>query len=436
MPVSTAVRPLPLAQLRDRAFSPAATDAPPSRTNQVRVALRKAAELGAATTSDLTPAFLDRFAAALDASGLSPSTCQGYTLGLRKACAEAVRSGHLAASPFDSRPDLVERSRPSGRGPTRQRSRFRSPSEFRALMEKFGALAADSFVNHRAFACGSVVAEAGLYHLDAARLRVADVDFEAELIRVRHRAGRLGRSPVAVPMSAELARVLRGWLRRRSEPVGTRYKLDERKVAEATELVKQGQSHAEAARRLGVTRQCVRAAVTRRNWKGAGARRRVADSEWLFPQVARGSVRPWTATNHGWEAFRAAAKAVGVKDVSISDLRYIHKHHVVSAVVTTRPDRAAPTAELSPVVLGGPRDAAIVLGERVVLTLAEYEVLTALNRARPGGLSAPELDGKSGHPHSRTILRRLMQKCPAFKEVIHFPGGRDQGGIRIGYREG
>jgi integrase len=435
------IRPVPIAEFRDEVFDPASAPGSLSQTYSVRRALCIAEQLGASTTSDLTEGLLDRFVSHLEKTQLAPSTRLEYVRAFKRACDTAVRRGRLAVSPFKGRPDLVRYLSPIGVGPKRKggRPRFQSPAEFWAVMAQLEARAHLSFINARAYAVVSVIAHTGLWHIDAARLRVTDIDFEQGLIRVRYR-DRRARTGVPIAMPAELARVLKWWLERRSEPISDYYKLDERKIAEMRRLREDdGLTLKELSERFKVTKQHAGRVTTPGSglpgakygcWPGVPAggdvTRRVADSEWLFPQLVRGSKRPWLSSTESWEVLKEAGKAAGVEGVRLGDFRYIHRYFILPALVRIDPDKAARRDDVPPVVLGTLKTRPVVLGaEMEMLTEQEYDCLVALRKFYPTYISFDRLVKESGVKRPDRILQKLAGKHPLWAKVLDvFPGER------------
>ncbi len=85
------------------------------------------------------------------------------------------------------------------------------------------------------------------------------------------------------------------------------------------------------------------------------------------------------------------------------------------------PNRIVRTYSNNRVVLHGPADPPIVNGkEKDPLTTAQYCAVKALLDAGDNGLTKDMLDKKSGHGDTRKILKRLAEKDPDWKNVIHF----------------
>jgi integrase len=445
MVTTKTVKSVPIGQFRDEVYNPATADGSLNDTNLIRVTLRRMEKLGAVTTADLTPEMLDRFASAIDGETLRPSTVRSYLFGLRKACAAAVERGFLAVSPFDNRPELVERSQPARHSVDGPRQRLYSPTQFKAVLDGMGVRASESFVNHRAFAVAAVIAYTGLRHTDAARLRVEDIDFENELIRVPHRARR-GRTPGAIPMPAELSQILREWLRQRGELARRLHKFDDVTAEEIRKLAGEGQSHGELAERYGIRSVSTVSRVVRGlTWSSSklgGPGKLAAGSEWVFPQIGRGftSTRPWIAAapNHGWKVLKDVAEAVGAKGLTLGDLRYIHKRYVVPAVITLNPDQAAPRAEVSPIILGSLTTPPVVGGVEIrepPLTEDEYDCLAVLKKYEPTYVLLPRLIEKSGKARPDRILQKLTTKHGLWARWLDvFPGKREGGEPGYGIR--
>ncbi|QJW92506.1 hypothetical protein [Frigoriglobus tundricola] len=68
--------------------------------------------------------------------------------------------------------------------------------------------------------------------------------------------------------------------------------------------------------------------------------------------------------------------------------------------------------------------------QKPFLTQAEHNILTALAKAGPRGLTKDELDKQSGHTESRKYLRKLA-KDPDWASVILFPEQKGRGGYRL-----
>jgi integrase len=394
-----------------------------------RALLRRVVELGAETTSDLTAAFVDRFVADLDAQGYKPNTKRNHLRLLRNACAFAVARGYLPASPFDGRPDLVESTWPKiGPGPERE-NRLKGPRQVVDLLAELERRAMESggFTEHRLYAFAAVVASMGLCDQDCARLKVADLDFKRGVILVRHRQ-RDTPMPMAPPMPPNLAAVLTGWLKRRSDPVSARYALDEHKVVEIRRLRAEGWTFKQLGEKFGgAKRHALSRAVKGLTWahvpKEGDVSRRVADSPWLFPQITRSSIRPLVISTYVKKGLKEAGEAIGAGDVRFSDIRDVYRRGFVPETLSLEPDKSAPRDIVSPVLLGGKTTPPVVLGKvKPVLLFSEWCVLNALLKVYPEGLSWQDLDAASGQEFSRTIVGRLKKKDPDYDAVVRKPG--------------
>jgi integrase len=424
-PTVPAFRPIPLAEFRDRLLSR------PSKSNGVFIATKRvlciAEELGVATTADLTPRFLERFVAGLDGKGLHEVTKRYYLYCLKRACNAAVTQGYIATSPFDDRPELDPRVR--YRLPRQKRITFKSPAQFQALMDCLESRSTRGIIDHRLFALAAVVAHTGCCGYDAIKLRVADVDLEAGMIRFRYRERRKT-LPTAVPMSPELRRILSGWLRSPFVPHCAHRALDEDEVREARQLRSEGWSYKALAERYGMSASGMSLALSEKLYRHIPERgeplKTIADYEWVFPVLKHGAPAPWTSYIDNNKRLRDASKAVGIDGLTLHDLRYLHRYCVVPAVVALKPDQAAPRAEVPPVLLAGRTP--WVLGEkRGRLSPGERDIVMALLDDYPRGLTWKELDQKSGRPHCRTAVIRLKSKHPDWHKVIELPGHK--GGV-------
>ena len=84
-----------------------------------------------------------------------------------------------------------------------------------------------------------------------------------------------------------------------------------------------------------------------------------------------------------------------------------------------------------PVVLGGPGDNPVVLGNpKPPLTKLRRRLIEALLAAGRAGLSLAALQNICGSP--RKVLKTLRGGDPDWRQVIHFPGTRSKGGYWVG----
>jgi hypothetical protein len=95
--------------------------------------------------------------------------------------------------------------------------------------------------------------------------------------------------------------------------------------------------------------------------------------------------------------------------------------------------KAPPRPAPAPLILGGPDDEPIVFGvPKPRLSFSQYNAVRTV-RDHPG-LTVDGLDEKSGHPDTRTILRKLRKGDPEWTAAIIFPGRNGRGGYRIAAR--
>lgn len=412
------VRPVPIQQFRDEALALSAKRSVWA-AGGIRRVLRLAEELGATTTADLSPELLERLVSKLRDNGLSEVYINDYIYKFRRVCNLALELGRLAASPFDSRPDLAPkfiRQVDRDRG-----SRFRSPAQLKALMDYLEARSARSFHDHRLFVMAAVVVYTGAGTHDVTMLRPGDVDLNAQTIRFSHRDRRV-KLPAVVPIPPKLSSILEGWLKRPFEP-GTRLRrLNASQAAEAIKLRSEGWKTSDLADRFGVSQGCIKDLLSGRSYAhvprvGGPPPRAVAEMEWLFPSGESGGARPFTWHKNLIEA----GKAVGVDRLRVTDLRYIFKRVVLPTLVTLRPDRAAPLPEISPVLLGGPGTPPVVLGrQKPPLSPSEFAVVRALLDVFPGGRTWPKLKEVCGY-EPRIVVRRLKENDPDWDAVLLTP---------------
>lgn len=161
-----------------------------SKATAVKMArvLNMAAEAGAETTADLTPALVARFVAARPASE-SPNTTHTLLGYLRTACNHAAAEGYLKASPFDRRNNWVRRVTPKV-------PRVHSMAEIARVLalaerdcdRKAGHAQSAGWASWRArrlHALLAVVAYTGLRRNEALFLRVDDVLLDEQMLLIR-----------------------------------------------------------------------------------------------------------------------------------------------------------------------------------------------------------------------------------------------------------
>lgn len=127
--------------------------------------------LGAETLQTLTPDKLDRFYAALLATGLKPKTVRNVHVIVRKALQDALRSGRVARN-------VAEAANPPARSATRApEMKSWTPDQLRTFLE----LARD----HRLYAAFVVAGTTGMRRGEVLGLKWADVDLDGKTVTIR-----------------------------------------------------------------------------------------------------------------------------------------------------------------------------------------------------------------------------------------------------------
>ena len=274
-----------------------------SKATAVKMArvLNMAAEAGAETTADLTPALVARFVAARPASE-SPNTTHTLLGYLRAACNHAAAEGYLKASPFDRRKRWVRRVTPKV-------PRVHSMAEIARVLalaerdcdRKAGHAQSAGWASWRArrlHALLAVVAYTGLRRNEALFLRVDDVLLDEQMLLIRSSRSRRTKtedSAQPVPMPAALVEIVRAWLPYLAVPD------DQPELA---------------------------AALKPRGFLPADNPAGLADPGWLIPNISR--TGPWTGGSTGHdpcERLKALGKRAGVPGLTFQSLRHSWATH-------------------------------------------------------------------------------------------------------------
>ena len=174
------------------------------------------------TTSDLSPKLLDRL------RRKKPKAFSQLWI-IHAFCELAVNWGYLASSPFLSRPELLRAMRGS-RSP-RVRAIGPNPAQVKQVLEYLESRSKVDTLSYRLYVEAALVAFTGHKIGKLPSIRVADVDFEARVIRFQTAKG-----TKLSPMVDDLAEVLTRWLRDRRYGGRKGNVFNEAKVAEARRL--------------------------------------------------------------------------------------------------------------------------------------------------------------------------------------------------------
>jgi integrase len=161
-----------------------------------------------ATTADLTPALIVRFAASNPRH--RPATTDGLLRAVKAACAIAVLEGHLAVSPFFGRSFWR-----SSAADVPRNSRAITRAEVAKVLDRLRR-DSGSWEGGRLHALAAILAYCGLRKTEALMLRVEDVDLASGLIRVvrRGKALKTRSSEAAVPIPRAARAILATWMPR------------------------------------------------------------------------------------------------------------------------------------------------------------------------------------------------------------------------------
>lgn len=108
---------------------------------------------------------------------------------------------------------------------------------------------------------------------------------------------------------------------------------------------------------------------------------------------------------------------------------------IVGLDVIGIPEAIEPNAEYEVILGSSYLDPAIIGGEiQPRLTEAEFDILVVLKKYESNiiGISYSRLEKESKHKQPEKIAKKLIAKTPRWGTVIHFPGGKGKGGIRLG----
>lgn len=204
-----AAEPVPLETWRGAVEGHYATAARSTRC-RVTQAVREAVALAGpgATTADLTPALVARWAASPAMRGRRKATADGLLAGLRAACGLPACKAWFSPGQLDGASWAVRRPEET------PRRKWHRAEEIGRVLAHLAA--ADSWEGRRLHAFAAVLAYTGLRKNEALRLKVADLDLGRGYLTVRPNGGRLktGASAATVPMPDALVAILRGWVGR------------------------------------------------------------------------------------------------------------------------------------------------------------------------------------------------------------------------------